>query len=158
MKPEVLEPSLDALDALAGYEALCLVVTEDERPLTGAAGFVDWRLCGGLSRLLKDGFFTGQPGEKLLTPSDGRLPTPLLFAVGLGRAGAVTPLGLEHALTAAVAMLKKAGVDSAVLGLPALRKLDEATCADVVRRAFLAGFEGAHVGVFADKPLRARLA
>jgi len=157
VKPEVLEPTLDALDSLAGYEALCLVVTEDERPLTGAAGYVDWRMCGGLSRLLKAGFFTGQPGERLLTPSDGQLPPTRLFAVGLGRAGAVTPLGLEHALTAAVTMLKKAGVDSVVLALPTLRKLDEATCADIVRRTFLTGFEGAHVGVFADKGLKSRL-
>ncbi len=51
MKPQQLEAGLDALDALKGFEALCCFVTEDERPLSGAAGFVDWRLCGELALL-----------------------------------------------------------------------------------------------------------
>ncbi len=157
MKPELLEPSLEALDALAGYEALCLVVTEDERPLSGAAGLLDWRLCGALSRLLRQGFFNGAPGERLLTPTDGRVPPGKLFAVGVGRTGAVTALGLEHALGQAVEMLKKAQVDSVVLALPRLPGLELATCADVVRRAFFQGFAGAHVGLFAEKPLRSKL-
>ncbi|HEY1333477.1 MAG TPA: peptidase M17, partial [Myxococcaceae bacterium] len=50
--------TLDALDPLP-VDTVCLFVSEDERPLGGAAGFVDWRLCGQLSRLLVDGFFKG---------------------------------------------------------------------------------------------------
>ena len=42
----------------------------------GPPGYVDWRLCGQLSRLLVDGFFKGTRGESLLLPSNGRIAAP----------------------------------------------------------------------------------
>ena len=147
MKPQQLEAGLDALDALKGFEALCCFVTEDERPLSGAAGFVDWRLCGELSRVLKSGFFVGAPGDKLLVPTHPRLNAPKLFAVGLGTSGAVTALGLEHALTSAASMLTKAGVVSVALALPSLPKALASQRDDLVERSFAAHFQGA-VAVF----------
>ena len=157
MKPDLLDPTLPAIDTLLGYDAVCVLVTEDERPLSGAAGLIDWRLCGALSRVLKDGFFAGTPGERLLISSDGRVPVPKIFAVGVGQARAVTPLGLEHALKNAAGMLHKAQATSAALALPRL-PLDEAAYAGVVKRAFCDGFTGRKVGVFAEKALRAKLA
>ena len=97
MKPQQLVSSLEALDAMTGIEALCCFVVEDERPLSGATGYLDWRLCGGLSKILGSGFFVGAPGDKLLVPTDSRVPARKVFAVGLGRSNAVTALGLEHA-------------------------------------------------------------
>ena len=44
--------TLDAIDQAAA-ESLCLFVGADERPLTGLAGLVDWRLLARLSRLLR---------------------------------------------------------------------------------------------------------
>src|SRR5436190_1879228 len=41
---------------------------EDERPLQGLAGLVDWRIGGGLSALLRAGFCTGATGEAVLLP------------------------------------------------------------------------------------------
>lgn len=142
MSVERLEPGLVAVDGLGGLEAVCCLLTEDERPLPGAAGFVDWRLCGALSRVLKSGFFRGLPGEHLLVPTDGRLPSPKLFAVGLGRGAGVTTLGLEHALEDAARMLKDAGVRSVALALPGLPKAVEAVRAEAVERAFVAHFQG----------------
>ena len=78
--------TLDALDPLP-VDTVCLFVSEDERPLGGAAGFVDWRLCGQLSRLLVDGFFKGTRGESLLLPSNGRIGAPRLVVLGLGPGG-----------------------------------------------------------------------
>src|SRR5262249_60449693 len=78
--------TLESLDPLP-VDTVCLFVPEDERPLTGAAGYVDWRLCGQLSRLLVDGFFKGSRGESLLLPSNGRIGGPRGVVVGLGRGG-----------------------------------------------------------------------
>ena len=62
MKPQQLASGLDSLDALTGIEAVCCFVVEDERPLSGAPGFLDWRLCGSLSRILHEGRFVGAAG------------------------------------------------------------------------------------------------
>lgn len=147
MKPQQLTSGLDSLDALSGIEAVCCFVVEDERPLSGAAGFLDWRLCGGLSKILGSGFFVGAPGDKLLVPTSARLPASKVFAVGLGKANAVTALGLEHALTQAAAMLSKAKVDSVALAFPLLPRAVAQTRDELVDRAFAPHFSGA-VAVF----------
>lgn len=134
--------SLAALDGLEGTEAICCFLCEDERPLTGAAGFLDWRLCGGLSRVLKAGFFTGAPGEKLLLPSSSQVPAPKIFAVGLGRASSITPLGLEHALSQAGTMLTKAQVASVALTFPTLPRTVLDSRDELVGRTFTASFAG----------------
>lgn len=148
MKPQQLETSLAGVDALSGIQAVCCFVTEDERPLTGAAGFVDWRLCGDLSRLLKTGFFTGTPGDKLLVPTDARVPATRLFAVGLGKSRSLTALGLEHALGSAATMLSKAKIESVALAFPSLPRDVAAARDELVSRAFAPHFAGA-VAVFA---------
>lgn len=148
MKPQQLPSNLDALDTLSNIEAVCCFVTEDERPLSGATGFLDWRLCGGLSKILDSGFFTGAAGDTLLIPTQARIPAQKIFVVGLGRSTELTPLGFQHTLVRAAAMLSKAEVDAVALafsGLPA----DVASCRDeLVHRAFAPHFSGA-VAVFA---------
>ncbi len=147
MKPQQLISGLDSLDAMTGIEAVCCFVMEDERPISGAAGFLDWRLCGGLSKILGSGFFVGAPGDRLLVPTDSRVPAKKVFAVGLGRSSSVTALGLEHALTQAAAMLSKAKVDSVALAFPALPRPVAQSRDELVDRAFAPHFSGA-VAVF----------
>jgi hypothetical protein len=67
-------------------EALVLPFFSDERPLRGAAGLCDWRLCGRLSRLLQSGRVGGAPAESTLYPPGHRLPFKRLVLVGLGPA------------------------------------------------------------------------
>lgn len=148
MKPQQLPTSLDAVDTLSGLEAVCCFISEDERPLSGAAGFVDWRLCGEFSRVLRSGFFTGTPGDKLLLPTEARVPARKLFAVGLGRTSAITALGLEHALSAAATMLTRAQVESVALAFPSLPAAVAAARDELIARAFAPHFQGA-VAVFA---------
>src|SRR5438105_14906128 len=78
--------TLEALDQ-AQAESLCLFVGEDERPLRGLAGLVDWRLAGGLSKFLKSGFVTGKSGDALLTMAGPRLGFDKLFIFGMGPSG-----------------------------------------------------------------------
>lgn len=64
--------------------SLLLTFFSDERPLRGAAGLADWRLCGRLSRLIKRGRLNGTPDEKLLLPPGRRLPFTRILLFGLG--------------------------------------------------------------------------
>ena len=108
--------TMEALDQ-ADAEALCLFVSEDERPLTGLAGLVDWRLSGRLSRMIRAGLVIGAAGEALLTPPGMRLAFKKLFVFGLG--GARTDEELAARLADAMRRLAQAGVRDAALQLPA---------------------------------------
>ncbi len=57
----------------------------DERPLRGAAGRVDWRLCGVVTELVGSGRLRGRVGEATLVPSMGRLAADRVLLLGLGR-------------------------------------------------------------------------
>lgn len=147
MKLERLPASLEALDELFGFDAVCGLLTEDERPFSGALGYLDWRLCGALSRVVTSGFFKGAPGERLLVPTDGRVPPGRVFVVGLGRLATVTDVGLEHALGQAAQMLAKAGVESVALTFPALPAAVAPALEVALERTFRGSFNG-RVGVF----------
>jgi hypothetical protein len=67
-------------------EALVLPFFADERPLRGAAGLCDWRLCGRLSRVLANGRVSGAWGETTLYPAGKKLPFQRLVLFGLGPA------------------------------------------------------------------------
>ncbi|HET6613864.1 MAG TPA: M17 family peptidase N-terminal domain-containing protein [Kofleriaceae bacterium] len=84
-----LTSDLAKWDETAGdLDALVLTVFADERPLRGAAGLADWRLCGRLSRLIVSGHLFGESGEALLYPPGRRLPfaRTLVFGLGLEKA------------------------------------------------------------------------
>jgi Cytosol aminopeptidase family, N-terminal domain len=139
----LLAPSLATLDGLGGAEALALFLADDERPLSGAAGFLDWRLGGELSRVLKAGFFVGAAGERLLVPTFGAVPATKAFAFGLGRGRSVTALGLEHALADAAGALKRAQVASVGLAFGVLPSVPDEAKLELVKRAFAPAFGGA---------------
>ena len=146
--------TLDALDPLP-VDTLCLFVSEDERPLGGAAGFADWRLCGQLSRLLVDGFFRGTRGESLLLPSNGRIGAPRLVVLGLGPGGeALHPGVLRTALSQAADVLNRARVDSVALELPGRGAMPAPERTSAFDEAFMPAFRGARVTLLADGPTR----
>src|SRR5205814_6042297 len=112
------EVGFEPLDSLPGLDSLCVFVGEDERPLRGAAGFLDWRLGGALSRVLVSGFFVGAPSDTLLLPTAGRIAIPRVFAIGVGRSAALTEEGLCAALRIAAQVLDKARAQAVALELP----------------------------------------
>jgi hypothetical protein len=57
---------------------------EDERPLRGPCGWIDWRLNGRLSRFLMSGKVTGRWQETLLLSTEGRMAPRMILLVGLG--------------------------------------------------------------------------
>jgi hypothetical protein len=108
--------TLEAVDQSAA-EALCVFVGEDERPLAGLAGLADWRLSGGLSRLLRSGLLKGVQGEALLTPAR-RLPFHKLFLFGIGPQQQGED-ELSACVVEALRKLASARVEDAALQLPA---------------------------------------
>ena len=65
-------------------ETLVAFIPEDERPLRGDVGMVDWRLCGALSHELISGFVTGAADEVVLLPLEGPFEARRVLTVGLG--------------------------------------------------------------------------
>lgn len=108
--------TLDAIDQAAA-ESLCLFVTSDERPLTGLAGLVDWRLTARLSRLVRGGQLTGEAGEAVLTSPGPRLAFRKMFLFGIGPSGQ-TDDQLQGHVAEALRKLAQAGVREAALQLP----------------------------------------
>jgi len=103
----------------------------DDRPLRGAAGRADWRLCGELWQLVTAQKLNGRRGQAALLSAAGPLRSPLLLVVGLGHRAeldidAWRELGSEVVRRALDLQLKRVVLglesDAAVLG-------SEATCA-----------------------------
>ncbi len=143
--------SFDGLDSLTGVDSLCLFVPEDVRPLQGTAGFVDWRLCGALSRVMVANFFVGQAKDTLLLPAEGKVPVERIFAVGVGRSSALTEESLGEALAIAAEMLNRAKVQGVALELPGGPGLDEAARVKVLQERFVPAFKGGQISVIAEK-------
>ncbi len=78
-----IPPRLDRLDKQRGG-LLIMFRFEERQPLVGVEGLVDWRLHGHLSRLIIDGFISGNADESLLVPLERRLPHDNLIVFGLG--------------------------------------------------------------------------
>ena len=117
LRIEAADLSLAALDAL-DVDSLAVFVGA-ERPLQGLAGWVDWRLCGALSRALRDQFYGGGEREALLLPSAGRVGAARVFFFGLPPAPLAPEVFAAFARTACGA-LAKAGSDSFATALPPL--------------------------------------
>ena len=150
-------PGFASLDALSGLDGLCLFVGEDERPLERVAGCVDWRMCGALSRVLRDRFFVGAAGDWLLLPSAGRVGPSRVFAVGLGPRARCDASVVAHALRTAAGVLSRAGVQAVALEPPGAGRVADAERARAFAHYFLPAFSGAHVAVLAEPPLAALL-
>lgn len=63
---------------------------EDERPLKGPAGLLDWRLNGAISREIINGRITGRFKETIIIPSNGRIQSPKVLLIGLGPTGRIS--------------------------------------------------------------------
>jgi hypothetical protein len=94
-------PAIDALDV----DALAMFVGP-ERPLQGLAGFTDWRLCGLVSRAIRDGNYGPETGEALLLPAGGRIAVPRIFCFGLPEPARDEAAYVAHARRLVVAMHK----------------------------------------------------
>jgi hypothetical protein len=98
-------------------DVLVVPVWSDVRPLRGAAGLLDWRLCGRLSQLLRDGRLCGTPGEKLLLATN-RIPWPRVLAVGIGDSQNFDENGFHAAIACCLEALRRLGGNSLAIAFP----------------------------------------
>ncbi len=119
-----------AVDEFRG-DSLAVFCWSDVRPLRGAAGFVDWRLCGALSHAIEEKQFAGDLGEVVLMPVGGRLGKRRLFLFGLGPASARSDDHLRTACRGAFDVLEDAKVERVTFVTPHTLEEDDS------ERAFL---------------------
>ncbi len=91
---------------------------EDERPLRGASGWIDWRLNGMVSRSLIEKRLTGEWKETTLIPSQGRLTPRLILFIGLGKIRDYSYLRVRELPRYLLEALEKLRFPSICLSLP----------------------------------------
>lgn len=85
--PPVLKMSLDQAlftGSQRQLEGMVVVIYENERPLAGTAGWLDWRFRGALSSFVKSGFITGKEGECAYLPITHQNQIFHLILIGAG--------------------------------------------------------------------------
>jgi hypothetical protein len=124
-------------------DAVIVGFHEDVRPLKGAAGALDWILCGALSQLIIRKKVRGSLGEVALLTSKGKVPADKIFMVGFGPREASSPESMRAAAHAAAVSAVNAGVVRAAFDcfLPGTAHSDDILAA--VRQGLAEG-AGAH--------------
>jgi hypothetical protein len=114
----LLPVELARWDQASPGDALCVPVWTDVRPLRGAAGLLDWRLCGRLSTMLASGKVTGAEGEQTLFPTAHRLPWRLVLALGGGARREFSERRFQACVRRAFDAAKGLGARRLALALP----------------------------------------
>jgi len=99
-------------------EILVTGLFEDERPLRGSSGWVDWRLNGRISRCLIEKRLVGTWKETTLIPSEGRILPSLILWVGLGKVKEYSYPRLRELFPYLLRTLKKLNVSKICFSLP----------------------------------------
>jgi len=102
----------------AKRDCLVLPVFKDDRPLRGAAGLVDWRLHGRLSRLVKANKASAEAGETMLLPPGRRLEFRRILWFGLGDAKGYSEDRFRRDLAWILGVVTKAGVTEWAMQMP----------------------------------------
>jgi hypothetical protein len=110
-------PNLRSLDS-TGAELLACAVWQDERPMRGVAGLLDWRLAGSLSQLERRDLLKGELGEVLFVPGRPRLAFEKLLVFGLGPRSAFGEGTFRRVVSHLLRALEGLRVRRAVVELP----------------------------------------
>jgi len=99
-------------------DTLVLPVFKDDRPLRGAAGLADWRMCGRLSRLIKGNRASAEAGEVMLLPPGRRLRFSKLLWFGLGDAKGYSDDRFRKDLAWILGVVRRAGITEWTMQAP----------------------------------------
>jgi hypothetical protein len=128
-----VEPDLRAIDTTSA-EVIACSVFQDERPLRGLAGLLDWRLAGRLSAIAKTDFLTGAEGEVVLVPGRPHLRFEKVLVLGVGPRDAFDEAVVRRVLARLVSALDGLKVRRALVEVPGRSsgKLAPARAAEVL--------------------------
>lgn len=118
MELHFVAPDLEKLDEPMAAEVVACCIFEDELPMRGLAGLVDWRLAGRLSALERQGFLKGTRGEVLCVPGRPRMPFDKVLVFGLGARGSFGDDAFRSAVRHVTRVLDGLKVRRAVVELP----------------------------------------
>jgi hypothetical protein len=110
---------------------------EDERPLQGLAGFVDWRTGGVLSSLLRQGFCSGRSGEAVLLPGERNLPAQRWVLLGLGPSSGFGEQRAHESARAIVSVVMRLRPHDVLMAMPG--RVPERAAVEEVFRGLTAG-------------------
>ncbi len=114
----------------AAPNTLALFRFAERRPLQGVASLVDWRVYGHLSRLVIEGFLSGDPAECLLMPLGRHLCQKQLLILGLGDRDAFDMRVFNDGLKKLFVTLRALGSEEVILSLPGrIEQIGETTAA-----------------------------
>jgi hypothetical protein len=113
-KVRIASGDLEGLDALS-VDSVALHLFQEKKQPRAVAGYVDWRMCGRIARLLLANRFHGAIDESLLMPALGRVGAVRLFLIGLGDP-AKGRSGIEERLEQASSVLVDVGARKVALG------------------------------------------
>lgn len=116
-------------------ETLVVPIPADERPLGGDAGWVDWRLCGEISRRLAEGEVLGSPGQALLFPARPPIRAERVLVLGLGPARELAGRPLLRGFRELASRLLRLRCACALIALP--RSIDLELDGDLCLRGCL---------------------
>lgn len=123
-------------------EAVVVGMYEDERPLKGGAGALDWLLCGALSRIVMEQRMQGAQGEVALLTSSRKIPAGKIFLVGLGRRAGLSPETVRTAARMAASSLGRAGVTQAAFDLFPAGEVPDGESLEALRQGLTDGSAG----------------
>jgi len=109
--------SRDGLDTLE-CDLLVSGLFQDERPIKGTSGWVDWRLNGRISRLVMEKRLTGDWKETTLIPVRGRIAPRMILLLGLGRTREYSSIRLRELFVHLLETVKNLRASSLCLSLP----------------------------------------
>ncbi len=133
MQLRFVSRELAALDEL-DVEVLVASVFSDVRPAQGVAALCDWRLGGRLSRLMREGFLTGNRGEVVMVPGKPKLAFDKVLLFGVGPKSELDVAVFTELVRAVLRALVDLRVRTAVVELPgrAQKLIDATEAADIV--------------------------
>ncbi len=129
---DFIAPERASLDALQ-TDVIILPFFEDERPLRGPAGLVDWRLCGALSRRLASGDLRGTFGEKGWAITLPKLKAERLLLFGLGPSDAFDGRSASESCALIAKAVSETKLATAALALPG-RSMDRLPADEAMQR------------------------
>ncbi len=114
---------------------------EGEGVAGGSLAEIDGALEGTISKLMRDGEIKGKKNEMTLVHTLGRLPSPRVLIIGLGKRDAFDGRVLRDAVAAGARRLRQAGAGSVAITLDQLGASEEMTAQAIA--------EGAVLGLYA---------
>jgi Cytosol aminopeptidase family, N-terminal domain len=118
-------------------EAVAAFFFPEDRPLSGAAGLLDWRLNGFLTSLIQKEKAVGAVGEQLWIRSNGKLRAPWVLLVGGGSRATLSDLaGFQQIISHLLKVAADSSVGRLIIGIDPAERLGQEQQVDIITTAW----------------------